>query len=173
MRTILKIALLTPAAVLMFIADVPPQRPERPAPYVQLVPEAQAILGVRRRAFRRGVVVGASVGAAEASSAQHSQQSATAQQQSATAQQQAATAQQQSATAQQQAATAQELGRAPPAPPPAPGGKPLPVGTVVPSLPGGCTSTPVGGVEYYYCGGNFYRAVFQGNSLVYVTAQPK
>ncbi len=173
MRTILKIALLTPAAVLMFIADVPPQRPELPAPYVQLVPEAQAILGVRRRAFRRGVVVGASVGAAEASSAQHSQQSATAQQQSATAQQQAATAQQQSATAQQQAATAQELGRAPPAPPPAPGGKPLPVGTVVPSLPGGCTSTPVGGVEYYYCGGNFYRAVFQGNSLVYVTAQPK
>jgi hypothetical protein len=28
-------------------------------------------------------------------------------------------------------------------------------------------------VEYYYCGGNFYRAVFQGNNLVYVTAQPK
>ena len=37
----------------------------------------------------------------------------------------------------------------------------------------GCTSTPVGGVEYYYCGGNFYRATFQGNNLVYVTAQPK
>jgi hypothetical protein len=48
----------------------------------------------------------------------------------------------------------------------------LPLGTVVTTLPGGCTSTPVGGVEYYYCGGNFYRAVFQGNSLVYVTAQP-
>jgi hypothetical protein len=27
-------------------------------------------------------------------------------------------------------------------------------------------------VDYYYCGGNFYRAVFQGNNLVYVTAQP-
>ena len=170
MRTILKIAVLTPAAAVMFLADVPP---DLPAPYVQLVPEAHGVLGVRRRSFRRGVVVGASVGAAEASSAQHSQQAATAQQQSATAQQQSATAQQQSATAQQQAATAQELGRPPPAPAPAPGGKPLPIGTVVPSLPGGCTSTPVGGVEYYYCGGNFYRAVFQGNNLVYVTAQPK
>jgi hypothetical protein len=49
----------------------------------------------------------------------------------------------------------------------------LPAGTVVSALPQGCVSTPVGGVEYYYCGGNFYRAVFQGNQLVYVTAQPK
>jgi hypothetical protein len=48
----------------------------------------------------------------------------------------------------------------------------LPLGTVVSALPPGCTSTPVGGVEYYYCGGNFYRAVFQGNKLVYVTAKP-
>jgi hypothetical protein len=52
-------------------------------------------------------------------------------------------------------------------------GKPLPLGTVVSALPAGCTSTPVGGVEYYYCGGNFYRAVFQGNQLVYVTAKPE
>jgi hypothetical protein len=28
-------------------------------------------------------------------------------------------------------------------------------------------------VEYYYCGGNFYRAMFQGNTLVYVTAKPQ
>jgi len=173
MKTIVKISVLTPAAVLMFIADVPPQRLELPSPYVQLVPEAQAIFGVRRRSFRRGVVIGASVGATEASAAAHSQQTATAQQQSATAQQQSATAAQQAATAQQEAATAQQLGRAAPPPPPAAGGAPLPVGTVVSALPGGCTSTPVGGIEYYYCGGNFYRAVFQGNSLVYVTAQPK
>ena len=58
-------------------------------------------------------------------------------------------------------------------PPPAATGKPLPLGTVVSALPQGCVSTPVGGVEYYYCGGNFYRAAFQGNKLVYVTAQPK
>ena len=49
----------------------------------------------------------------------------------------------------------------------------LPLGTVVSALPAGYVSTPVGGVEYYYCGGNFYRAVFQGNTPVYVTAQPK
>jgi len=29
------------------------------------------------------------------------------------------------------------------------------------------------GVECYYCGGNFYRAAFQGNNLVYVTAKPE
>jgi hypothetical protein len=49
----------------------------------------------------------------------------------------------------------------------------LPLGTVVAALPGGCVTTPVGGVEYYYCGGNFYRAMFQGNKLVYVTAKPE
>jgi hypothetical protein len=48
----------------------------------------------------------------------------------------------------------------------------LPLGTVVSALPTGCVATPVGGVEYYYCGGNFYRAAFQGNTLVYVTAKP-
>jgi hypothetical protein len=58
-----------------------------------------------------------------------------------------------------------------PAPPPA-AGKPLPIGTVVPTLPAGCVSTPVGGVAYFYCGGNFYRAVIRGNSLVYETVQP-
>jgi hypothetical protein len=71
------------------------------------------------------------------------------------------------AWAQQHAAAA-----APAAAPPATAGKPLPLGSVVSALPAGCTSTPVGGVDYYYCAGNFYRAVFQGNSLVYVTAKP-
>jgi hypothetical protein len=147
MKTLLKIAVVATALVMMLLVDVP-------LPYVQLVPEAHAILGVRRRSF----VVGASVGAATASAAAQSQQSAAAQQQAAAAQQQVAIAQQQAAIAQQQAAAA---------------GKPLPLGTVVSTLPAGCTSTPVGGVEYYYCGGNFYRAVFQGNSLVYVTAKPE
>ena len=149
MKTMLKIAIVATALGLMLFADVP-------LPYVPLVPEAHAIFGVRRRSF----VIGASMGAAAADSAERSQQAATSQQESATAQQQAATAQQQSATAQQQAAAA------------AAAGKPLPLGNVVATLPPGCTSTPVGGVEYYFCGGNFYRAVFQGNSLVYVTAQP-
>ena len=138
MKTILKIAATTIALVLMLIADMPLLP-------VQLVPEAQAIFGVRRRT----AVVAYSAGAAAGSAAAESQMSAMSQQQAATAQQQA------------------------PAPPPAAAGTPLPLGTVVSALPAGCTSTPVGGVNYFYCGGNFYRAVFQGNNLVYVTAQPK
>jgi biotin carboxyl carrier protein len=152
MKTILKISALAIVLGSMLMADVPFLP-------VQLVPEAQAIFGVRRRT----AVVAYSAGAASGEAA-----AAASQQQAAAAQQQAAAAQQQAAAAKQQAAAA-----ASPAPPPAAPGQPLPMGTVVSALPKGCVSTPVGGVEYYYCGGNFYRAVFQGNQLVYVTAQPK
>ena len=145
MKTILKISALAIVLGSMLMADVPFLP-------VQLVPEAQAIFGVRRRT----AVVAYSAGAASGEAA------------AAASQQQAAAAQQQAAAAKQQAAAA-----ASPAPPPAAPGQPLPMGTVVSALPKGCVSTPVGGVEYYYCGGNFYRAVFQGNQLVYVTAQPK
>jgi hypothetical protein len=146
MKTILKISVVAFALFLMLIADVPLLP-------VQLVPEADAFFGVRRRTRRRTAVV---VGSAA------SAQTAATQQQTAAAQQQAATAQQQQAAA-----------AAPPAPQPAAAGKPFPLGTVVSALPSGSVATPVGGVEYYYVGGNFYRAVFQGNTLVYVTAQPK
>ena len=146
MKTILKISAVAITLTLMLIADLPILP-------VQLVPEADAIFGVRRRAFRRGVIIGESAAAESASTA--------------TAQQQAATAQQQAAVAQQQAAAA-----APPPPPPATAGKPLPLGSVVSTLPAGCSAKTVGGVEYYHCGDNYYRAVFQGNNLVYVTAKP-
>lgn len=144
MKTTLKFTLAAIALVLMLIADVP-------VLFEQLVPEAHAIFGVRRRAARRGVVVGYSMGEAAATSAAANQ----------------AAAQKQADTQKQAAAPA------PASPPPAATGKPLPLGTVVSALPAGCTSTPVGSEEYYYCGGNFYRAAFQGNQLVYVTAQPK
>ena len=52
-------------------------------------------------------------------------------------------------------------------------GPALALGTVVATLPAGCTATPVGGVNYYYCGGNFYQAVFEGSNLKYVTTKPK
>ena len=135
MKTILKIAVIAISLVFLLMADLSFMS-------VPLVPEADAIFGVRRRMFRRGVIIGESAGAAAAS--------------------------QTAATSHQQAAPA-----APPAPPPASSGKPLPLGTVVSALPAGCVSTPVGGVDYFYCGGNFYRAVFQGNKLVYVTAKPE
>jgi hypothetical protein len=151
MKMILKISVIAIVLGSMLMADVPFLP-------IQMVPEAQAIFGVRRRTAVVAYSAGAASGEAKAAAAS---------QQAAAAQQQAAAAQQQAAAAQQKAAAA-----APP-PPPAAAGQPLPVGTVVSALPQGCVSTPVGGVEYYYCGGNFYRAVFQGNQLVYVTAQPK
>ncbi len=159
MKTILKIAIVAIPFVLMLIADLP------------MVPEAHAIFGVWRRHARRWAVVGTAAVATTAAVAATSE-TAAAQQQAAAAQQQVAIAEQQAAAAQRQA-TAAAPPAGPPASPAAAAAKPLPVGTVVSALPSGCVPTPVGGVEYYLCGGNFYRAVFQGNNLVYVTAQPK
>jgi hypothetical protein len=137
----------------------------------KMVPEAQAFRG-RGAAF----VVGAAVGSAGSASAEAS--AAASQQQAAAAQQQAALAQQQAVTAQQLAAYEKQLAiekeRAAAVQQPAvQAGKELPLGTVVSALPPGCTSTPSGGVNYYYCGGNFYQAAYQGSSLVYVTTKPK
>jgi hypothetical protein len=71
---------------------------------------------------------------------------------------------------QQQAATAQQ---APATPPPAPPAGTAPaVGAIVSTLPAGCVAAPKGGVEYYQCGGVYYRTAFQGNNLVYVVQQP-
>jgi hypothetical protein len=126
-----------------------------------LVPNAQAFRG-RGAAFAVGAAVGSSTAASGAAAASQ-QQAAAAQQQAAAAQQQAAASQQQAAASQQQAA-----------PPPAvAAGSPLPLGTVVAALPGGCTNTPVDGVNYYYCGGNFYQAVYEGSALRYITVKPK
>lgn len=137
MKNMLKVLVIVILPLFLLTADLP-----------LLLCDADAVLGVRRRAVRRGVVIGAAAtGTAAAAST-----SAT------------ATAQQQSATAQQQAASV-------PSPPPS--GTTLPVGTVVHALPADCTPQAIGGVEYYYCGGNYYRTAFQGSNLVYVTATPQ
>lgn len=159
MKTMLKFLILIIMPLFMLTADIPFLK-------VDLVSDANAIFGVRRRAVRRGVIIGAAAaGTASASS------TSTAQQQSATAQQQSATAQQQSATAQQQAATAQQQTTA--APTPSTPGATLPMGTIVHTLPANCPAKAIGGVEYYFCGGNYYRTAFQGSNLVYVTANPQ
>lgn len=145
---------------------------DSPAGAPTLLPSAHALIGlpftplsfagVARRTTRRVVAMDASMATSTAAAA-GAQQSALAQQQAATAQQQAATAQQQQAVAQQQAAVATQQSRPPWAPA---------IGTVVQSLPGGCTPTPRGGVEYYDCSGVFYRSAFQGSNLVYVVQNP-
>ena len=74
------------------------------------------------------------------------------------------------ASSQQQAAAAQQVPATPPPAPPA-GAAPA-VGAIVSTLPAGCVAAPKGGVEYYQCGGVYYRTAFQGNNLVYVVQQP-
>ena len=116
-----------------------------------VVPEAEAIAGVRRRTARRtAVIVGSSTAAASSASA-----SATQQQQAATAQQQAATAEQQSATAQQQSATAQQQTAAATA-------APAPTAMVA-SLPAGCVSAG----EVFQCGNVYYKPYMSGGQVVY------
>jgi hypothetical protein len=111
-----------------------------------------SVAGVARRTTRRTVAVASSTAASQSAA-------------------QAATAQQQSATAQQQAAVAAQQPASAPAPAGS-SGQALPLGTVVPALPAGCTQVTQGGVQYSKCGANYYRAAFQGSNLVYVTAQP-
>jgi len=168
-----KVTAVTATAVIAFCAS--------PAPETSLgfsfMADAKAVVGApltpvsvagvaRRTAYRSAAV------ATSTAAAQSSAQAATAQQQSATAQQQSATAQQQAATAQQQTAAAQQAQVAAAQPSSTTSGQALPIGTVVATLPAGCTQTTAGGVQYSKCGANYYRAAFQGNNLVYVTAQP-
>ena len=136
---------------------------------LHLVPETYAIYGVRRRTARRtAVVVGSATAAsAGAATAAANQQAAAAQQQAAAAEQEAAEAKQAQAAAEKEAATAQAEAEAAKQQAGA-----LPLGTVVNALPEGCTKEVIGGVQYYHCGINYYRAAFQGSQLVYVTAQP-
>ncbi len=161
------------AAIILLLA---PDLTFEPSPWVPWVPlqvtsaTAEAQAGGRRRRTRRrtAVVVGTSVHAADQQAdaqqqAAADQQVAAAQQEAADADQRADAAEQDAAAAQQQAAAAQQQAAAAGA---------LPEGTVVATLPDGCTSKAVGGVEYYQCGANTYRSAFQGNNLVYVTTAP-
>lgn len=140
-KTVMKIAATTIALVLMLIADISLLS-------FEIVPDAHAIFGVRRRT----AVVAYSVGKASAANASAA---AASQQQAAVAQQQAATAQQQAAVAQQQAATSHAASG-------------VPIGTVVNTLPEGCKAVTVSNNQYQDCGGSFYKAAFQGNKLIYV-----
>ena len=157
MKKILRIAVVAVALGFMVIPDL-----------------VCAQYGIRRRTHRRtAVVVGSTAKAAgSAQAAQAQQQTAAAQQQAATSQQQAAAAEQNAAAAEQRAAAAEKEAAVAKQDLAVAQGF-LPLGTVVRTRPKDCVTTAVGGVEYYKCGVNYYRAVFEGNNLVYVTAQPK
>lgn len=138
MKNLVKIIVLVGGLALVFLCDVMS---------LGLVPEAEAVLGVRRRTARRTAVVVGSASAAEVSAANAS--AAASQQQAAAAQQQAAAAQQQPAP-QQQAAPQQAAGGAAPS-------------AMVASLPNGCVAD--GAV--FKCGNVYYKAYMAGNNIVY------
>ena len=80
---------------------------------------------------------------------------------------------------QAQAAMSQPAPAAAPAPAPAATTPPpastqalLPIGTVVTSLPSGCVSKAVGGIQYYERGANYYQAAYQEGNLIYITDKP-
>lgn len=164
MKTMVKIAIANLVLAVLLVVDIPLLP-------VEMVSEAEAVLGVRRRTARRTAVVAYSAGAATASAASAAaassqQQAAAAQQQAAAAQQQAAAAQEQATQAQQQAAAVQQQAAVAGA-----AASAVPIGTVVDMLPQGCKAVTVDNTKFQDCGGSFYKAAFQGNSLVYVVVE--
>ncbi len=102
-----------------------------------------SVAGVARRTTRRTVVVASTAAATTAAAS----------------------------TSASQAPAAQPAPAQPPPPAQTQAGAP-PIGTMVSALPPGCVSSPKGGIEYYDCGGVYYRPAFQGNNLVYVVQTP-
>lgn len=148
MKTILKLSVLAAALPLLLIGE--PSLESKGG--IRWLSEAHALIGrpltpfsyagVARRTTRRAVWA---TGAVAASSA---------------------------AAASTAAASAPPPQQAAPPPPTAAAGAAPPVGAIFPSLPSGCVSAPIGGVQYYDCAGVFYRPTFQGNNLVYVVQKP-
>lgn len=66
MKTVRKLAVLTVTAVLVYLADFPPQQPGSPVVEIRLVADAHAVLGRQRRTRRRGLAVGYAAGKAAA-----------------------------------------------------------------------------------------------------------
>jgi hypothetical protein len=145
MKTFLMTIVLTVPLLFMSIMDVPNSSLRQ-----GFVTDAEAIIGMPwtphsfAGAARRSMYAEAAYGAAAAQAAAANAAAA-----------QAAAAQASAAAAAAQAAAAA-----------------LPVGTIVPNLPPGCTSTVIAGVNYFNCNGIYYRAGFQGNNIVYIVSQP-
>ena len=49
---------------------------------------------------------------------------------------------------------------------------PMPVGSILPTLPGGCATRNLGGATYFNCAGSWLRPVMQGPNVVYQVIPP-
>ncbi len=151
-------ALAAGVFAMMFLADVPAAMLG-----VSFVREAEAFVVVARpprpMAVMGAVAVTTAVVAsssAKASAAAQANANAAAQ-----ANQAAAQANQAAAEAKAAAATAQQP---PPGPPP--------VGTMVTTLPAGCSQTKLNNVDYLRCGSTYYKPTMVGDTAVFVVSQP-
>ena len=136
---------------------------------LELVGDAQAIIGmpwtplsvagVARRSMYREAVAASAMNAAAANAAAANMAAANA----AAAQAAAANAAAASAAAANAEAAAAAAQRAAAA---------LPIGTTVPYLPPNCNSSVINGVNYFNCGGVYYKAGFEGNNIVYIVSVP-
>jgi hypothetical protein len=162
MKTFLMSIALTLALVIMSIADFQSNSPLR----VGFVRNAEAIIGMpwtpfsyagvaRRSMYREAAWNAAAYNAAAMNAAAYN---------AAAANSAAASAAAANAAAANAAASAAAAQRA--------AGSAVPIGTMVPSLPSGCSSTVINGVNYFNCAGVYYRAGFQGNNIVYIVSAP-
>jgi hypothetical protein len=157
MKTLLMSMVLIALLVFMSIGDFLPNSPLR----VGFVKNAEAIIGMpwtplsfagvaRRSMYREAAWNAAAYNAAAMNAAAYNAAAANSAAASAAAANAAA-----SAAAAQRAA-----------------GSAVPIGTMVPNLPSGCSSTVINGVNYFNCAGVYYRAGFQGNNIVYIVSAP-
>ena len=165
MKRILMPIVLT-ASLLISVAQFIP----RSAMRLEFVRDAEAIIGMpwtplsfagvaRRSMYREAAWNAAAINAAATNAAVANMAYANA----AAAQTAAANAAAAQAAAANAAAAAANAQRAAAA---------LPIGTTVPYLPPGCNSMVISGVNYFNCGGVYYRAGFQGNNVVYIVSVP-
>ena len=168
MKTFLMPIVVTALLVFMSIADFLPNSPLR----LGFVKNAEAIIGMpwtpfsfagvaRRSMYREAAWNAAAANAAAANMAYANAAASQAAAANAAAAQAAAA---NAAAAQAAAANAAAAQRAP--------GAAVPIGTVVPNLPSGCSSIVISGVNYFNCAGVYYRAGFQGNNIVYIVSAP-
>jgi hypothetical protein len=166
MKRFLMPVVLTACVLCIAIADFQPDSPIR----LSFVRDAEAIIGMpwtplsyagvaRRSMYRQAAWNAAAYNIAATNAAAANMAYANAAQTQAAAAN-AAAAQAAAANAAASAAAAQRAAAS------------LPIGTTVPYLPPNCNSSLVNGVNYFNCGGVFYRAGFQGNNVVYIVSVP-
>jgi len=167
MKTFMMPIVLAVALIFMSIATFQSNPPLR----LELFRNAEAIIGMpwtplsvagvaRRSMYREAAWNAAAYNAAAINAATYNAAAANA----AAANAAAANAAAANAAAANAAASAAAAQRA--------AGSAVPIGTMVPNLPSGCSSTVINGVNYFNCAGVYYRAGFQGNNIVYIVSAP-